>query len=64
MLPRAEVDKLVDARTRYGIKTRPGAERGCPVSAEEATEVSERFDVTREELISLVDEALRARGLG
>ncbi len=63
VLPRAEVDKLVDSRTRYGIKTRPGAERGCPVSAEEATEASERFDVTREELIALVDEALRVRGL-
>lgn len=63
-LPRAEVDKLLDSRTRYGVKSRAGAQPGCPVVAEDlqAGGEQERFYVTRQELISLVDEALKARG--
>jgi L-fuculose-phosphate aldolase len=60
VLPRVEVDKLFDARTRYGVKARAGVEPGCPVVAEDLGE-QERFTVTREELIGLVDEALKAR---
>lgn len=69
LLPRQEVDKLFDSRTRYGVKARAGAEPGCPVAAEDDTPSSgdksnsDKFVVTREELIALVDEALRARGL-
>jgi len=62
VLPRAEVDKLLDSRTRYGVKAKVAGEPGCPVAAEELEQGGERFVVTREELISLVDEALRARG--
>jgi L-fuculose-phosphate aldolase len=69
-----EVDKLFDSRTRYGVKARAGAEPGCPVYAEQmppsgqsASAASpgspERFYVTREELVGMVDEALRARGV-
>jgi len=61
VLPRVEVDKLLDSRTRYGVKARSAGEPNCPVSAEEYGD--ERFVVTRSELIGLVDEALRARGL-
>jgi L-fuculose-phosphate aldolase len=61
VLPRVEVDKLLDSRSRYGIKSRSGAEPGCPIAAEEV-ESSGRYWVTREELIALVDEAVRARG--
>jgi L-fuculose-phosphate aldolase len=61
VLPRVEVDKLLDSRSRYGIKSRSGAEPGCPIAAEEV-EPSGRYWVTREELIALVDEAVRARG--
>jgi L-fuculose-phosphate aldolase len=61
VLPRGEVDKLLESRTRYGVKTQ-AAGPGCPLAAEEVGQ--ERFVVTREELIALVDEALRARGLG
>jgi len=61
VLPREEVDKLLDSRTRYGIKSRAGKELGCPLAAEETG--GERFVVTRDELVALVDEALRARGL-
>jgi hypothetical protein len=37
-------------------------EPGCPVYAEQVPQ-QERFYVTREELIGMVDEALRARGV-
>ena len=63
-LPRVEVDKLFDSRTRYGVKAKAGALPGCPVVAEDlgTDQDQDRFYVTRQELISLVDEALRARG--
>src|SRR5580704_16337013 len=67
ILPRQEVDKLLDSRTRYGVKARSAGGPSCPVSAEDNNAASEcgedRFYVTRSELIGLVDDALRARGL-
>jgi len=63
VLPRVEVEKLFDSRTRYGVKARSGAEPGCPVVAEDLDGRPERFEVTREELMGLVEEALRARGV-
>ncbi len=65
VLPRVEVDKLYDSRTRYGVKARAGVEPGCPVSAEDLAGPAKagKIEVTREELIGLVEEALRARGL-
>jgi L-fuculose-phosphate aldolase len=62
VLPRKEVDKLLDSRTRYGVQAASSGEPGCPVVAGEAGG-EERITVTRAELIGLVDEALRARGL-
>ncbi len=71
VLPRREVNKLLDSRTRYGVKAKSSGEPGCPVAAEDIAGDSaepdgggeERFYVTRSELIGLVDEALKARGL-
>ncbi len=63
VLPKREVDKLFESRSRYGISSRSSMEPGCPVVAEDVGERKERFEVTREELIALVDEALRARGV-
>lgn len=64
VLPRTEVDKLFDSRTRYGVKSRAGVEPGCPVVAEDfGANGNEKFVVTRDELVALVDEALRARGV-
>ncbi|HTC79820.1 MAG TPA: class II aldolase/adducin family protein [Terriglobales bacterium] len=70
VLPRLEVDKLLDSRTRYGVKAKSSGEPGCPVAAEDigATRganpsVEEFYYVSRAELIGLVDEALKARGL-
>ena len=62
VLPRVEVDKLIDSRTRYGVKARAGSTPGCPLAAEDLGG-GEKFVVTREELIALVDQALRARGI-
>ena len=62
-LPRLEVDKLFDSRTRYGVKAKAGALPGCPVVAEDLEQDQDRFYVTRQELISLVDEALKERGV-
>src|SRR5664279_3209493 len=79
VLPRTEVDKLLDARTRYGVKARSAGEPNCPMSAEEAAGAScgtsggtkgnqsrggeEHFYVSRSELVQIVEEALKARGL-
>ena len=74
VLPRTEVDKLLDARTRYGVKSRSAGEPNCPMSAEEAGGGScgaatasrgdeEHFYVSRSELVQIVEEALKARGL-
>jgi L-fuculose-phosphate aldolase len=63
VLPRLEVDKLLDSRTRYGVKSRAGAQPDCPVVAEDLDGAQEKFVVTREELVALVDEAMRARGV-
>ncbi len=64
VLPRTEVDKLLDSRTRYGVKAKVAGEPGCPVALEDtATGGGERFTVTRDELIALVDEVLLARGI-
>ncbi len=57
VLPRTEVAKLIEARTRYGVQTRSGFAPGCPLAAEETGE--EKLQITREELIALIDEALR-----
>jgi L-fuculose-phosphate aldolase len=63
-LPRVEVDKLLDSRTRYGVKARSAGEPGCPLAAEDLErDGEEKFTVTRSELIGLVNEALRARGI-
>ncbi len=76
-LPQVEVDKLIDSRTRYGVRTQVRAEPGCPVSMEDlqrgpapascgcgtTTSGSEKIEVTRDELIALVEEAIRARGI-
>jgi L-fuculose-phosphate aldolase len=76
-LPKVEVDKLIDSRTRYGVRTQVRAEPGCPVAMEDlqsgpapatcgcgtTAKGSEKIEVTRDELIALVEEAIRARGL-
>lgn len=64
VLPRTEVRKLFDARERYGVVTNATMEPGSPKVAEDVNgERSERLNITRDELVSIIDEALRARGV-
>ncbi len=67
LLPSEEVQKLIEARGRYGFASSSVSEPGCPITAEAASEQrptdgEERFYVTRDELVALVEEAMRARG--
>jgi len=79
VLPRVEVDALLDSRTRYGVKAASAGEPGCPVALEDlgtakaaacgvpsqsqSRKSEEHFYVSRSELIGVVEEVLRARGL-
>ncbi|MBI1897691.1 MAG: class II aldolase/adducin family protein [Acidobacteria bacterium] len=60
ILPRTEVEKLFESRSRYGVKSNAAQAPGCPVVAEDLGG-EEKFEVTRDELIALVNEAVRAR---
>ena len=62
-LPREEVRKLFASRGRYGVTSRAEMEPGAPVVAEDVQAGSERFELTRAELLAIIDEALRARGV-
>ncbi len=70
VLPRQEVAKLFDSRSRYGIVSKTSAQPGCPVTAEDlqsgdssSNGAGEKFEFTRAELIALVNEALAAKGV-
>jgi len=63
LLPKQEVAKLFEARGRYGVKSRNRMEAGRPMVAEEASLDGARMQITREELVSLIEEALRSRGV-
>ena len=60
-------EKLFESRTRYGVSARTGPEPGCPISAEEMPLIEDacgggdKLSVTRDELVALVEEALKAR---
>ncbi len=62
VLPKGEVQKLLDARQRYGVKTANANEPNCPVCMEDVSG-AERFQVTRDELVALVEQALKSRGI-
>lgn len=62
-LPREEVTKLFDSRARYGVHSPSGMEPGAPAVAEDIACPSERIQVTRAELLALIEDALRSRGV-
>jgi L-fuculose-phosphate aldolase len=63
VLSRKEVDKLLDSRSRYGVKAASAGEPDCPIAAEDLiSQAEERIWVTRSELIALVNEAIRGAG--
>jgi len=67
VLPKLEVDKLFTSRTRYGVASRATPAPGCPTVAEDYSAAGangdgqERFWVTRDELVGLVEQAMRER---
>jgi len=63
VLPRREVQKLFDSRGRYGVPSNASFEQGSPVVAEDHCRGNERLSITKEELASLIEEVLRARGV-
>jgi len=68
LLPRSEITKLFAARSRYGVRVPNQFEPGNPVAAEDVLEEDvpegdEKFEITRRQLIGLIDEALRERGV-
>jgi L-fuculose-phosphate aldolase len=63
VLPRVEIEKLFDARSRYGVQVPNQYEPGNPLAAEDMPDPGEKLEVTRRQLLSLIDEALRVRGV-
>jgi L-fuculose-phosphate aldolase len=66
VLSKHEVGKLFEARERYGVTSCNCMEPGRPVVAEDVRDAGggrQRLNITRDELIALVDEALRLRGV-
>ena len=65
VLPRAEIKKLFAARERYGVKSRNHYEPGWPLAAEDMPDPSEKEDekieITRQQLLSIIEEALKVR---
>ena len=62
LLSGRDVEKLLAVRARYGIKTAATAAPGCPVTSDTAGGTAgepKRISVTREELESLIEEAVR-----
>lgn len=60
-LPRAEIEKLFAARKRYGVKSNSRFEPGSPLCAEDlADEAAEKLELTRDQLNSLIEDAVRA----
>jgi L-fuculose-phosphate aldolase len=65
LLPRREVRRLMEARSRYGIHFAPGAEPEPPIAAEDfrASRTDERFEVNKLDLIEMLDDLLKTKGL-
>jgi L-fuculose-phosphate aldolase len=66
ILTKHEVGKLFEARGRYGVKSQNRMEPGKPVVAEDVEHMQggrDRLNLTRDELIALIEEALRSRGV-
>ena len=58
VLPRLEVEKLLDSRARYGVHSREGVEPGCPLTAEDTATGEHRVTLTRAEVLGIVEDAI------
>jgi L-fuculose-phosphate aldolase len=63
VLPRVEVQKLFDSRKRYRVQSKNWFETGSPMTAEDMPEPNEKIELTREQLVTIIDEALKVRGV-
>jgi L-fuculose-phosphate aldolase len=64
ILPKREVERLFDSRGRYGVTSPTAMEPGAPVVAEDrAGRRHPGTEISREEISTLIDEALRLRGV-
>ncbi len=65
LLSRWDVNRLMDARSRYGIHFAPGAEPEAPLAAEDVIPLQrdDRIEISKSELTAILDEVLRSRGL-
>lgn len=59
LLSRSEVEKLIAARSRYGVALPEGAAPELPVTSETAPPSSSRLPLTRAEVEALLEEILR-----
>lgn len=58
VLPQVEVDKLINARDRYGVRWTNGVQPGYPLTAEDCEPQEPRLSLTRSELLSIVQDAI------
>jgi L-fuculose-phosphate aldolase len=63
VLPRVEIQKLFDSRPRYQVQSSNHFEPGCPMAAEDMPEPGEKIEIAREQLLAIIDEALKVRGV-
>jgi L-fuculose-phosphate aldolase len=65
VLPRHEVNKLVAARERYGIRFASGCEPEPPLAAEDVVprRGEDRIEIGRTELAAMLEDLLKAKGL-
>jgi L-fuculose-phosphate aldolase len=63
VLPRAEIQKLFDSRSRYSIRAPNGFEPGNPLAAEDMPDPEEKMEITRQQFLALLEEALRVHEL-
>ncbi len=64
ILPKQEVRKLFESRARYGVTSRNSMEPARPIVAEDVEDADAASNrPSRTELVNLVEEALRSRGV-
>jgi L-fuculose-phosphate aldolase len=63
-LPRNEVDRLIEARGRYGVRSSAEPQPGFPIVAEDLEELNTtNRHLSREELLQALEELLRSRNI-